>query len=171
MPSPVASNSRARRFRPGLFRLAMPPSRAASVWSGPSSRFPFTTLGEAAYEDCIKLGLIYFQTNISSIGNFAFKNCGKAWAFFSGDLPSGYAAVGQWWNYLYGSYSGTTSAPTKNSAGNSLTTAGDYVPVYTNKSTLNYNDAGFYYTKYLSTDPARDYDVVIILYNGSTSSR
>jgi hypothetical protein len=130
----------------------------------------FTTLGEAAYEDCIKLGLIYFQTNISSIGNFAFKNCGKAWAFFSGDLPSGYAAVGQWWNYLYGSYSGTTSAPTKNSAGNSLTTAGDYVPVYTNKSTLNYNDAGFYYTKYLSTDPARDYDVVIILYNGSTSS-
>jgi len=130
----------------------------------------FTTLGEAAYEDCIKLGLIYFQTNISSIGNFAFKNCGKAWAFFSGDLPSGYAAVGQWWNYLYGSYSGTTSAPTKNSAGSSLTTAGDYVPVYTNKSTLNYNDAGFYYTKYLSTDPARDYEVVIILYNGSTSS-
>jgi hypothetical protein len=129
----------------------------------------FTTLGEAAYEDCVNLGLIYFQTNVSSIGAFAFKNCKKAWAFFSGDLPSGYSATGQWWNYLYGGYSGTTSVPTANSAGTPLTSAGDFVPVYTNKSTLNYTD-GFYYTKYKSTDPAKDYDIVIILYNGSTAA-
>jgi len=129
----------------------------------------FTTLGEAAFENCVSLGLIYFQTNVSSIGSFAFKNCSKAWAFFAGDLPSGYSATGQWWNYLYGSYSGSTSYPTLNSAGSVLTTAADFIPVYTNKSTLNYN-SGFYYTKYLSSDPARDYDVIIILYNGSQAS-
>jgi hypothetical protein len=130
---------------------------------------PFTTLGEAAYENCVSLGLIYFQSAISSIGSFAFKNCPKAWAFFSGNLPSGYTATGQWWNYLYGSYSGTTSAPTTNSAGTVLSTAADFVPVYTNKSTLNYTD-GFYYTKYKTTDPSRDYDIVIILYNGTSAS-
>lgn len=113
----------------------------------------FTTVGAGAFMNCKSLGLAYFPSTISSIGDYAFKNCPLAKAYFSSKaLPSGYLETTQNWNYV-----ATTNATAA------------YVPVSLEKSTINYG-SNFYYGKNDPDQGDKDYDIIIYLYNGTTTA-
>jgi hypothetical protein len=107
----------------------------------------FTTLGASAFAGCTKLGLIFFPSSIATLGDYAFKFCTNAWAFFAGDIPSGYDDADPW-NYTYITVANSTS---------------HYVPCYTNRSSISYAD-GYYYGPYPADSTT---DIIIYLYNGT----
>lgn len=134
----------------GCLRLPRAIFRAVTI---SSVSYGLTSIGKGAFSDCPLLGLVFFPStmNSGSVGDYAFKNDSIAKLFISA-LPTGYASTGTLWNYVQ--TSGGTSS---------------YVPITLGKSDMSYAD-GYYYSKYLTSDPATDYDVVIYLYVGTSQA-